>query len=191
MAGAVDEGAAAMIATISLRSFYYAGGEMCAYKMRNPRSGPETPISGARVSNSRCEIINAHFRAIVKHKTLEFFHRPAIQPIERRSCVRIQARLLSGHPRGDASHRTQRGNFTGLPGFRPLKGWCELRDNPDGLVSAKASSPRFVSVRGAEGNCDIKDTSGLYVMHLSHYRFLPSGRGELAEGGTMSKGNER
>ena len=66
--------------------------------------------------------------------------RPAFMPIERSKSVRIRAKPSLGHPRGDGSRRTERGNFTGQPGFRPLECWHELRDNPCGLVSSEASA---------------------------------------------------
>jgi hypothetical protein len=150
--------------------------------MTKPRATVES-LREALNQNKRLQY--AHSCAIVNHKIQFLMDRPAAKSIERRKRVRIRAKPYLGHPRGDGSRRTERGNFTGAPGFRPLECWHELRDNPHGLVSSEASSsPCQVRVacnriaRALRGNSDKKDLCGLYVKCISHYRFLLSGRGE-------------
>ena len=123
----------------------------------------------------------AHSCAFVNPKIKSLMGRPAFVPIERCKSVRIRTKPSLGH-HGDASRYAAGELHRDCPGFRPLECWYELRDSQDGLVSSKASSPRVVRVRGAEGNCDIKDTSWLYAAEKClSTRVFPevSGRGEL------------
>lgn len=147
---------------------------------------PRACLESLREASNLLEVfIYARNRAFVnpKNRISSVLDRPDFVPIERSESVRMRAKPSLGHP-GDDSRWTERGNFTGKPGFRPLECWHELRDNPDGLVSGKASSPLSSRVacrrtaRALRENSDNKDTAGLYVKCLSHYRFLLTGRGE-------------
>ena len=130
-------------------------------------------LAGRAALNISKVFIYAHFGATVNIQYRFFIYRPDFVPIERRKCVEtcLWAMPYHGHP-GDDSRWTERGNFTGKPGFRPLECWHELRDNPSGPVSSGRAPPSLyewlaTEWQGRRGKTAIPKTHLGYTLSAS------------------------
>lgn len=158
----------------------------CKFQNHSPqRTKPAIwPCRAGGFLNQERLPIYARVRAFVKRKSSSFADHPDFVPIEwsGQACKQRAEPALRCH--GGTSRNAAGALQRRRPGFRPLESWHELRDNPDGLVSARQAPPSLeaVPVGALRENSDTKDTSGLYAAEKClSARVLPemSGRGEL------------